>query len=568
MSDELKALKALYEQERKARLVAEQQLLSLKKTPQTRSQQLQDINKFLQQAVGVQISELQAAKGVAESKKLAAESANFAKSTFLANMSHEIRTPLTAIIGFSENLKNGIIEPEEQPRIIDIIIDNGKHLLALINDILDMSKIEANQLDIEHIEVDVFTLLQDIYIICQPNAQQKSVDFIINVDNDVPQIITSDPTRLKQILLNICNNAVKFTAIGAVTIQVSYFMGLNTLEIDVIDTGIGISHKKAENLFNAFTQADESTTRQYGGTGLGLYISKQLAQMLGGDITLETKLGHGSTFSISIDCGETIEKNQTFEEFQQTQPQSKNKISIPKLQGRVLLAEDNNINQKLISMNIRATGAHTDVVNDGQKAVEQALSQDYDLILMDIQMPKMDGKEAMATLAALGYSSPVVALTANVINGDMESYTTLGFHGALAKPIDLKKFYATLKEHLSPHQVTSELNYLPFTDNNLPFNDPFMFKLRQQFLNSLNDYLIQISDAEQHQDWKKLINIIHIIKGTAGSFGFMPITLEASRIQELLRNNDYDQATPLLSNLKSLMLKAQDELHTLDSSVK
>jgi signal transduction histidine kinase/CheY-like chemotaxis protein len=561
LSDELEELRTLYQAECKARERAERRLYELANDPLAQNQQLQDISHFLEQAVGVQINELQEAKGAAESDKIQAQTANQAKSSFLANMSHEIRTPLTAIIGFSENIKNGMIPVEQQPQIINIIIDNSKHLLHLINDILDLSKIEANQLDVEHITVDFFDLLHDIAMVCLPTAKQKGLEFAVTVAADVPHQITSDPTRLKQILLNLCNNALKFTNQGVVTIKVGYFVGLNQLEIDVIDTGVGIERNNAEKLFSAFTQADESTTREFGGTGLGLHISKQLAQMLGGDITLETQFGTGSTFAVTIDCGQTHFCQQSFDDYEKTASDNDDHVDIPQLSGSILLAEDNEVNQQLIAMNIAATGAKLDIANDGQRAVEMALSTDYDLILMDIQMPNMDGKEAMSTLTALGYGSPVVALTANVISSDIEHYNELGFRSSLSKPINLPQFYNTLSQYLNV--ATVDTSSQP-NSNQCPveiklFNDPLLVKLRRQFQDSLGEYLNQITVSNDKQDWLPLYNVVHIIKGTAGSFGFMSLTNLASDIQDLLTANKNQQASELIPQLKQLISEAQND---------
>jgi signal transduction histidine kinase/DNA-binding NarL/FixJ family response regulator len=556
LSDELENLKALYLAECEARQLAEEKLASLEIEPPSQNQQLQDISNFLEQAVGVQINELQAAKGAAESGQIVAESANQAKSSFLANMSHEIRTPLTAIIGFSQSIKNGMIPPDQQPEVIDIILDNGRHLLNLINGILDMSKIEANQLSVECITVDLYGLLHDIAQVCTPTAQQKGLKFIVEVADEVPSIISSDPTRLKQILLNLCNNALKFTATGQILVRVGYFGGLNMLEIDVIDSGVGIEQNKAEKLFSAFTQADESTSRQYGGTGLGLYISKQLAQFLGGDITLETQIGEGSTFGLTIECGDSEFCTASFIEYEKTVGNEDDNPDIPHLSGNVLLAEDNEVNQQLITMHINATGAKVDIACDGQRALELALCYDYDLVLMDIQMPVMDGKEALSTLNALGFSRPVVALTANVISSDVEQYTQLGFTDSLAKPINLTAFYGTLALHLpsggGPVDATDSYQ-VEFHD------DPLMIKLRAQFQSDITNYLQRISAAHANQDWRGLYEVVHIIKGTAGSFGFMPITDLAAIMQTALRTEKIKEALALLPELINLLSEAQND---------
>ncbi|MFT4929700.1 MAG: signal transduction histidine kinase/HPt (histidine-containing phosphotransfer) domain-containing protein [Phenylobacterium sp.] len=563
MSDELQQLQQQmqqlqlkYQAQCEARQLAEDKLAELENQSIGQDQELQNIGDFLEQAVGVHIQELHVAKGAAESSAIEAESANAAKSSFLANMSHEIRTPLTAVIGFSQSIKNGLIPSEKQPEIIDIIIDNGQHLLNLINDILDLSKIEAQQLGVECIEVDLFKLLDNVSRICQPGAHSKELDFVINVTEEVPITITSDPTRLKQILLNLCNNAIKFTDQGQITVNVGYFEGLNALEIDVIDTGVGIPADAAAKLFTAFTQADESTNRKYGGTGLGLYISKQLAQLLDGDITLETEMGKGSTFSVSIDCGESRFSDASYLTHTVQVTDQPDTPDIPTLSGKVLLAEDIEVNQQLITMHINATGAEVDVACDGERAVEMALSADYDLVLMDIQMPVMDGKEALNTLQMLGFSKPVIALTANVISNDVEQYINLGFTSCLSKPIDLVDFYNTLAHHL-PYRSPSAPD--PAKQEPAPITDPLILKLRVRFQAEISHYLSLITHAQETEDWQSLFEVIHIIKGTAGSFGFMPITRLAGTIQTCLDQKQYIEATTQLPELKHLLNEAQNE---------
>ncbi len=549
-SKELEQLKALYKAECEARLAAEQKLLEVEHNALDHSQQLQHIGQFLEQAVGVQIQELQTAKGDLESQKQEAESANQAKTAFLANMSHEIRTPLTAIIGFAQSIKNGLISHDRLPEIIDIIIDNGKHLLDLINDILDLSKIEAEQLTVESIDIDLFKVLHDITNVCSPTAHHKDLKFLVEVDSNVPSSITSDPTRLRQILLNLCNNALKFTQHGSITVKVSYFERLNTLEIDVIDTGVGIEPEKAQKLFTPFTQADASTSRKFGGTGLGLYISKQLAQMLGGDITLETEPGKGSTFSLTIDCGIAQFDVESFDQYRKRSSPFADIFDIPKLSGQVLLAEDNEINQRLITTHLDACGVKVVVAEDGQQAVELALESDFDLVLMDIQMPNMDGKEAFETLKALGFSKPIVALTANVISSDIEVYLQMGFSASLAKPLDLPKFYDTLAQYLprgkhsnNPSLVRDEA--------------PFLTQLRQQYQREMDNYKQQIKDALESQDWQALFEVVHIIKGTAGNFGFNALTAHAGVIQQDLRAGSFDKVQLQIPRLIQLLNQAQ-----------
>ena len=318
-------------------------------------------------------------------------SANHSKSVFLANMSHEIRTPLSAIIGFSETL---LLPNQSMPERVDAIrtiIRSGNHLLRIINDILDVSKIEAEKIEVEHIPVHLFETIDDVEAIVSPLALEKNLRFEIDYQFPLPTHINSDPLRLKQIMINLCNNAIKFTQHGSVRIKVNCDRQQQRLTFKVIDTGIGLTDAQVGSVFSAFTQADASITRQYGGTGLGLYLSQQLAVMLGGSITVQSTPEVGSCFTVIVATGNL---NDTVFVNQRIVQDSTDAAPLPRevtVRGDVLLVEDNIDNQKLISLFLRRAGARTDTAENGQRAVELATQRAYDLILMDLQMPVMGG---------------------------------------------------------------------------------------------------------------------------------------------------------------------------------
>ncbi|HEY5601856.1 MAG TPA: ATP-binding protein, partial [Gammaproteobacteria bacterium] len=304
--------------------------------------------------------------------KDAAEMANRAKSGFLANMSHEIRTPLTAILGFSETLLDKEQTKEETGQAIESIIKAGNHLQQIINDVLDLSKIEAEQLEIENIETPVFKLLSGIDSLVGERAREKGLTFDILCRLPLPRNIITDPTRLKQILINLCDNARKFTETGGISIDVAYLEYSGQMCFTVTDTGIGMSHQEMGNIFKAFTQADTSTIRKYGGTGLGLCISQQLAQKLGGNISCQSEKGKGSQFIVSVAAN--ISENAEFADEigkadVQQQEHARKKAVIPQqLTGKVLLAEDSVDNQQLISMYVRKAGASITIAENGKVA--------------------------------------------------------------------------------------------------------------------------------------------------------------------------------------------------------
>lgn len=385
-----------------------------------------------------------------QKSKEAAESSNQAKTTFLANMSHEIRTPLTAILGYSEMLLDEDQSPEDMEHEIKSIIASGSHLQKIINDILDLSKIEAGQLIVEYKMISPITFANELSTIIAARAHEKGLAFNIEHQFPLPKHINTDPTRLKQILINLCSNAIKFTDTGHVTLSLAYLADVNQLEITVSDSGIGISEKEQLKLFKPFSQADESTTRIYGGTGLGLCISKQLAQRLGGDISINSTKGQGSQFITLIDIGIDADDIELITDINMDEhtPDNITLSTVAKLHGHILLAEDNIENQVLISKYVTKLGPTVDIASNGQDAIDKIFTHHYDLILMDMQMPVMDGLAATRHLRAIGNTTAIISLTANAMLEDRKKCLEAGANDYLSKPIEFKEFYSTLKKYL------------------------------------------------------------------------------------------------------------------------
>ncbi len=366
-----------------------------------------------------------------------------AKSQFFASMSHEFRTPLTAILGYSETGKDAGLASEEKDRHFDAINRGGKHLLQLINDILDLSKLEAQKIDIECIQIHLLPLLAEIHDTFALMAQQKALRFNIDYQFPVPKIFSSDPTRLKQSLINLCGNALKFTKSGGVTVSVSCDKESELLSFAVQDSGIGLKPEQADKLFEAFSQADSSTTRNYGGTGLGLHLSKQLANKLGGDISVESIYGQGSTFTVTV-ATDSLKNT----EWHQSLPGVAVKEEKVTFLGHVLYAEDNEDNQWLVKDIIERTGATVTVVGDGQEALDLCKNNHFDLIFTDIRMPRIDGVELTVNLLKQQPDLPIVAITATTTDAEIAEFKSVGFKQILRKPIDRKMLFAVMSIYL------------------------------------------------------------------------------------------------------------------------
>ena len=539
-----------------------------------------------------------------EAARLAiATEASRSKSEFLANMSHEIRTPMTAVIGYADLLLDPGINASERLDHVQTIRRNGEHLLSLLNEILDLSKIEAGKMTLESVSCSPSQIIVDVCSLMRVRAVEKGLDFEVEFATPIPETIVSDPTRLRQSLLNLVGNAIQFTHRGSVRIVARCDAPEGPsprLTLEVADTGVGMTHEQQARLFQAFEQADNSTTRRFGGTGLGLAICHRLAAMMGGEITVESLPGRGSSFTLSVSTGPLdgvrMFVGLTEAEIPEVGGGAKREAESAPLRCAVLLAEDGIDNQILISTVLRKAGASVVIAENGRLAVERTLAaavagSPVDVVLMDMQMPELDGYGATARLRQKGYRAPIIALTAHAMAGDRERCLNAGCDDYLTKPIHRTRLVETVRRWMEKQRAEGpivlrrsvppneprerQISDLPHPDPAPPppslspaspdeplfsefASDPDMIEIVDRFVAGLPDRMGALRAALAAGDATDARRLAHQLKGAAGGYGFGPITAAAGDLELALgRGATAAELDPLHAGLRAVCGRAR-----------
>ncbi|MBF0225159.1 MAG: response regulator [Desulfobacterales bacterium] len=466
-----------------------------------------------------------------------AEAANKAKSEFLANMSHEIRTPMNGLIGMIDLLLKTKMD-EKQQKYVETIKMSSNSLLMIINDILDFSKIEAGKLELENIEFNLKTVVEEVIALQTINAHAKDLKIKLLHPIDLPTLVFGDPVKLRQILMNLIGNAIKFTKKGYILVEIVVIeQNLNQAKIQfsITDTGIGISKENLEKLFKPFSQGDSSITRRYGGTGLGLMISKKIIEKMNGEIEVESTEGKGSTFCITIPFAKKQDIKETLpfvlDDMISIPKKTDDKLNIPKL--KILLAEDNLVNQTLgVELLQEEQGHDVIIANDGLQAIKKLEEDNFDIVLMDIQMPQLDGLETTRIIRnpaskVLNHNIPIIAMTAHIRKEDQEECTNAGMNGYISKPINPLKLFNEINRIINKSTINNDVitkveantpnekifNKKEFLEIHFDNNIKLAHKMTRVFLDEYEKIIDSIKAAIQTKDSKSLADTAHSFKG-------------------------------------------------------